>query len=162
MDYTDFEQTTEVDYPSERVRTVPVVLGATMPQPASVSNLPPAFNSQYLLGPNLLVAPVSEPGQRRRNVTLPATPGGWVDFETGQTLPSGQTIGLAAPLGHIPLLARAGAIIPATAYRNSTAAFRSDTLLVHYFPASTVPVSAFTVYEDDGRSAQSLKSLHLL
>ncbi|MBC8084356.1 MAG: hypothetical protein H7Z21_14225, partial [Hymenobacter sp.] len=33
-------------------------------------------NDQFLLGPNLLVAPVLQPGQRRRNVVLPA--GSWV------------------------------------------------------------------------------------
>jgi oligosaccharide 4-alpha-D-glucosyltransferase len=122
-------------------------------QSSTLSALP---GDQYLLGPSLLVAPVNQPGQRRRNVQLPATPGGWVDFETGQTLPGDQTVGLPAPLGHIPLLARAGAFVPLTAYRSSTAAFRPDTLLLRYFPAAAVPLSGFTVYEDDGHSAQAL------
>jgi oligosaccharide 4-alpha-D-glucosyltransferase len=124
------------------------------PQPAPAPG-PPA-NDQYLLGPSLLVAPVNQPGQRRRNVALPTTPGGWVDFETGQTLPSGQTVGLNAPVGHIPLLARAGAFVPMTTYRPSTATYRPDTLLMRYFPDAQVRTSAFTVYEDDGHSAQAL------
>jgi oligosaccharide 4-alpha-D-glucosyltransferase len=90
-------------------------------------------------------------------VALPATPGGWVDFETGQTLPGGQTVGLPAPLGHVPLLARAGGIVPMTAYQPSTAAYRPDTLVVRYFPDPNVSASAFTMYEDDGHSAQALK-----
>jgi len=122
--------------------------------PATAALVPPG--DQYLLGPNLLVAPVSQPGQRRRNVELPATPGGWVDFETGQTLPGGQTVGLPAPLGHLPLLARAGTFVPMTAYRPSTAAFRPDTLVARYFPDPQVTTSSFTVYEDDGHSAQAL------
>ncbi|MGI4972113.1 MAG: TIM-barrel domain-containing protein [Janthinobacterium lividum] len=114
-------------------------------------------NDQYLLGTSLLVAPINQPGQRRRNVQLPATPGGWVDFETGQTLPGdGRLVGLPAPLGHIPLLARAGALVPMTAYRASTATFRADTLLIRYFPDSQASTSAFTLYEDDGHSAQAL------
>ncbi|AMR26778.1 hypothetical protein A0257_06410 [Hymenobacter psoromatis] len=113
-------------------------------------------DDQYLLGPNLLVAPINQPGQRRRNVVLPPTPGGWVDFVSGQTLPSSRTVGLPAPLGHIPLLVRAGAFVPMTAYQRSTAAFRADTLQVRYFPDSAVPASFFTVYEDDGHSAQAL------
>ncbi len=116
----------------------------------------PPPGDQYLLGPNLLVAPINQSGQRRRNVELPATPGGWVDFATGQTLPGGRTVGLPAPLAHVPLLARAGALIPLTAYRASTAAFRPDTLVVRYFPDPAVPISAFTVYEDDGHSALAL------
>jgi oligosaccharide 4-alpha-D-glucosyltransferase len=124
--------------------------------PPTASPLAPA-NDQYLLGPNLLVAPINQPSQRRRNVHLPATPGGWVDFETGQTLPAdGQMVGLSAPLGHIPLLVRAGAFVPMTAYRASTAAFRADTLLVRYFPDLQTPTSTFSVYEDDGHSAQAL------
>jgi len=119
-----------------------------------LNSAPPG--DQYLLGPNLLVAPVNQPGQRRRNVVLPPTPGGWVDFESGQTLPGGQPVGLPAPLGHIPLLARAGAFVPMTAYRPSTAAFRPDTLQVRYFPDAAVPASLFTVYEDDGHSARAL------
>jgi oligosaccharide 4-alpha-D-glucosyltransferase len=116
----------------------------------------PPPSDQYLLGPNLLVAPINQPGQRRRNVALPATPGGWVDFESGQTLAGGQTVGLAAPLGHIPLLARAGAFVPLTAYRPSTAAYRPDTLTLRYFPDAQAQTSSFTLYEDDGHSAQAL------
>ena len=136
--------------PADRFSLVP----NAAPAPPATALPPPG--DQYLLGPNLLVAPVSQPGQRRRNVALPPTPGGWVDFETGQTLPGGQTVGLPAPLGHVPLLARAGAFVPMTAYRASTAQFRPDTLLVRYFPAAAVPTSLFTVYEDDGHSAQAL------
>ncbi|RZK62808.1 MAG: DUF5110 domain-containing protein, partial [Hymenobacter sp.] len=115
-------------------------------------------DDQYLLGPSLLVAPVGQPGQRRRNVVLPPTAGGWVDVETGQTLPSGQTVGLGAPLGRIPLLVRAGSFVPLTAYRSSTAGFRPDTLVVRYFPdlGPAGSSSSFTLYEDDGHSAQAL------
>ena len=123
--------------------------------PLTAASPPPG--DQYLLGPNLLVAPISQPGQRRRNVVLPATPGGWVDFETGQTLPGGQTVGLNAPLAHIPLLARAGSIIPTAPYVSSTSLYKSDTTLTfHYFPEPTVTHSAFSIYEDDGHSARAI------
>ncbi|MGI4761584.1 MAG: TIM-barrel domain-containing protein [Janthinobacterium lividum] len=163
IDYTEAislgEQHQAADATDQRARTVAVRLGAMTPPTSSSAVAEVLANSQYLLGPNLLVAPVNQPGQRRRNVALPATPGGWVDFETGQTLPSGQTVGLNAPLGHIPLLARAGAFVPMTAYRPSTAAYRPDTLAVRYFPDPKVPASAFTMYEDNGHSAQALKQL---
>ena len=123
--------------------------------PAPQAAAPPG--DQYLLGPSLLVAPVNQPGQRRRNVVLPATPGGWVDFESGQTLPSGQTVGLPAPLGSIPLLVRAGSIIPTAPYVNSTSRYKSDTTLAfHYFPDPATAHSTYSVYEDDGHSAQAI------
>ena len=163
MDYTDTslkKESQATDATDQRVRVVPVTLGAAMSSAATTAPVPEILlNSQYLLGPNLLVAPISQPGQRRRNVALSAVHGGWVDFETGQTLPGGQTVGLNAPLGHIPLLAPAGAIVPMTAYRSSTAAYRPDTLTVRYFPDFKVPESSFTMHEDDGRSAQSLRQL---
>ena len=112
------------------------------------------LNDQYLLGPNLLVAPVLHPSQRRRNIVLP--PGRWIDFHTGQTYAGGRTAGVAAPLAHTPLLVRAGAFLPMTAYRPSTAQYRPDTLLVRYYPDPTSFESEFTLYDDDGHSAQAL------
>ncbi|QKG56912.1 DUF5110 domain-containing protein [Hymenobacter sp. BRD128] len=164
MDFTDANPATKPPLPAEatdqHVPTIPVTLGSATPLAANNFSLSAVvLNSQYLLGSSLLVAPINQPSQRRRNVALPATVGGWVDFETGQTLPGGQTVGMSAPLGHIPLLVRAGAIIPMTAYHPSTAAYRPDTLAVRYFPDFKVPESTFTMYEDDGRSAQALKQL---
>ena len=111
-------------------------------------------NTQYLLGPNLLVAPVLQPGQRRRNVALP--PGSWIDYRNNHTYPGGRTVGMLAPLAQIPLLVRAGAFVPTTAYRPSTALYRPDTLLLRYYPDPRQADSEFTMYDDDGHSAQAL------
>jgi len=113
-----------------------------------------ASNDQYLLGPSLLVAPVLQPGQRRRNVVLPA--GSWVDFYSGQTLAGGRTVSVPAPLARTPLLVKAGAFVPMTNYRPSTARYLPDTLLLRYYPDPQVTESSFTMYDDDGHSAQAL------
>ena len=94
------------------------------------------------------------PSQRRRNVVLPR--GNWIDFYTNQTYAGGGTVGVPAPLAHTPLLVRAGALLPMTAYRPSTTLYRPDTLQVRYYPDPQTPESAFTLYEDDGHSAQAL------
>jgi hypothetical protein len=111
-------------------------------------------DDQYLLGPNLLAAPVLHPSQRRRNVLLPT--GNWVDFHSGQSYRGGRLAGVVAPLAHAPLLVRAGAFLPMTAYRPSTAFYRPDTLLLRYYPDPEHPESAFTLYDDDGHSARAL------
>lgn len=111
-------------------------------------------NDQYLLGPNLLVAPILQPSQRRRNVELPA--GSWIDFYTNQTYRGAQTVGIPAPLARTPLLVKAGSFVPMTPYQPSTALYRPDTLLVRYYPDPRVGESEFTMYEDDGHSAQAL------
>ncbi|WP_433894086.1 glycoside hydrolase family 31 protein [Streptomyces sp. CA-111067] len=64
----------------------------------------------FLLGDALLVAPVLEPGSRSRAVRLPR--GLWYDTVTGQPHRGPAQVLLDAPLGRIPVLARAGAVLP--------------------------------------------------
>jgi alpha-glucosidase len=69
----------------------------------------------FMLGDALLVAPVVTPGATTRGVYLPKGPGcpsAWFDFHTGQRYEAGQTHTVPAPLGTLPLFARAGAAIP--------------------------------------------------
>ncbi|GMV43709.1 MAG: hypothetical protein AMXMBFR64_54250 [Myxococcales bacterium] len=63
----------------------------------------------YLLGDDLLVAPVVERAQTERVVPLP--PGRWLDWWTGEAY-EGASVTLDAPLGTLPLLIREGALVP--------------------------------------------------
>lgn len=77
-----------------------------------------AHRYQYLLGPDLLVAPMVQPGTHRA-VYLPKIAGkkvaaeapAWIDYWTGATYAGGQTIEVNAPLARVPLFVRAGAIL---------------------------------------------------
>jgi len=62
-------------------------------------------DDQFLLGPDLLVAPVLHPGAVQRWVYLPlgAT---WVDTATGQEYPGGTDLRADAPLNRIPVYSR--------------------------------------------------------
>jgi alpha-D-xyloside xylohydrolase len=64
---------------------------------------------EYLLGPDLLVAPMHDPSGER-DVYLPA--GRWVDHWTGETHEGGRYLRVSAPLERIPLFVRHGALIP--------------------------------------------------
>ncbi|MFL5782315.1 MAG: TIM-barrel domain-containing protein [Thermoleophilaceae bacterium] len=81
-------------------------------------------DDEYMLGPDLLVAPVLEPGARRRKLYLPR--GRWVDLWRSaafrsrpgalrlarpRVLAGGRTVTVPAPLAQLPLFVRAGATI---------------------------------------------------
>lgn len=66
----------------------------------------------FMLGPDVLVAPVLEEGARERSVYLPAHAGGWYDWHDGKHYAGGAVATVAAPLGRLPLFLRAGALIP--------------------------------------------------
>ncbi|MYW13010.1 glycosyl hydrolase, partial [Streptomyces sp. SID2563] len=64
----------------------------------------------FLLGDALLVAPVLEPGVVRRAVRLP--PGRWYDTVSGAVYEGPGRVVVEAPLSRVPVLARAGAVVP--------------------------------------------------
>jgi alpha-D-xyloside xylohydrolase len=67
------------------------------------------IDDEYLLGPDLLVAPMFVP-RGRRNIYLPS--GGWYDFWTDQRFDGARWITYDAELERLPLFVRAGAVIP--------------------------------------------------
>jgi alpha-glucosidase (family GH31 glycosyl hydrolase) len=68
-------------------------------------------HDQWLLGPDLLAAPVTKPGERERRAWLP--PGRWIDWWHPERILDGDREHvLPAPLGEPPLLMRAGAVLP--------------------------------------------------
>ena len=67
----------------------------------------------YLFGDDLLVAPVIERGARTRTITFP--PGRWAPWGEGEVVEAsgaGTEVTVSAPLDHLPLYVRAGALVP--------------------------------------------------
>ena len=84
-----------------------------------------ARDDEFLFGPNLLAAPVLDEGALRRDVYLPA--GRWIDLwrsaryrqddggislERPRVLRGGRSVSMPAPLEELPLMARAGTLLP--------------------------------------------------
>jgi alpha-glucosidase (family GH31 glycosyl hydrolase) len=66
--------------------------------------------NEYLLGERILVAPVITQGATTRSLYLPK--GAWMDYWTGELLDGGRQVEVPAPLERIPILIRAGSVIP--------------------------------------------------
>ncbi len=62
---------------------------------------------QFMLGPNLLVAPVTEQGATSRSVYLPAS-ANWLEAWTWHAVEGGQQLQAEAPLERIPVYWRLG------------------------------------------------------
>ena len=65
----------------------------------------------YMFGPDMLVAPVMEPGVTQRRIYLPAGET-WKDAYTGQAYEGGQTVTVPAPIDVIPVMLRGGKDYP--------------------------------------------------
>ncbi len=83
------------------LRALPLIY----PDESRVQNV----DDQYLFGPDLLVAPMAQPGTARR-VTFPS--GRWVHLWSGTAHAGAQTGEIGAPLDEIPVFLREGALVP--------------------------------------------------
>jgi alpha-glucosidase len=106
----------------------------------------------FMVGPSMLVAPVVEPGARRKRVYLPRGPRAWVDFWSGRRHAAGNEIVVDAPLERMPLLVPEGAIVPLTDTVDFSRLHDEPSRQVRVFPAARSGASAFVLYEDDGIS----------
>ncbi len=134
-----------------------VASGAPVLQPLFVAypQDPAAWdeNQEMMLGPSLLAAPVTAPGERSRWAYLPSGPECWFDFHSGERLAPGARTQLAAPLERLPLVLPAGAILPLTDPAPGDAISTNDpTRCVLIAPGPSEGHSQFSLIEDDGIS----------
>jgi hypothetical protein len=90
----------------------------------------------FMLGDEVLLAPVVGPGSRQR-LQLPR--GLWTDLRTNIEYKGNQAIEIEAPPGQVPTLARNGAVLPLAA---------KDAMELHYFPSLG---GEFFLWESDKR-----------
>jgi alpha-glucosidase (family GH31 glycosyl hydrolase) len=105
------------------------------------------LDHQYLWGDDLLVAPVTREGATAWPVYLPR--GAWFDFWTSERHDGARGVTIPAPLDRLPLLVRAGAILPLGPVVQHTGERSLDEVTLQIYPDGT---SHFELYEDDGRT----------
>jgi alpha-glucosidase len=108
-------------------------------------------DDQYLFGPDLLVAPVLQPGQTARQVYLPE--GVWYDWHSGERHDGQAFLHVPTPMERIPVFARGGSVIPLWPEApDSTAGYHPEELELRVFIPSTDGVFESDLQEDDGLS----------
>lgn len=125
---------------------VPAVRGMFLEYPEDQYTYTDHVKYQYMLGKDILVAPVFKSENKRDSIYLPA--GGWFDFWDGKQYQGSTTLmNYSAPLDKLPLFVRAGAIIPMYQQMMYDAQKSADTLTLKVYPHG---FSSFEMYEDDG------------
>jgi len=103
------------------------------------------IGDEYMLGPSLLVAPVTDQGVTSRSVYLPSGTD-WYNYWTNERVHGGQTLTVAAPIDTIPLFIRAGSILPLGEPVESTND-RQRIATLRVYPGAD---GDFEIYSDDG------------
>lgn len=105
------------------------------------------IDDQFMLGEDLLVAPVMREGARGVTPYLPR--GEWFDFWTGHRFAGGTRVQVPVTIESLPIFARAGAFVFRSPVVQHTGELPGTALHVMVFPAAD---SAAVLYEDDGLS----------
>ena len=115
---------------------------------------------QYMLGSNLLVAPIykstaadDKGNDVRNNIYLPDSKEVWIDYFTGQQYQGGQVLNnFAAPLWKLPVFVKNGAIIPMWEENNTPEQIKKENRIVEFWPDGK---TSYTMFEDDGKFVEN-------
>lgn len=112
---------------------------------------------QFMIGENLLVAPVLSEKENSKKLYLPE--GRWLDWWTNKVYEGNQWIIVEVPQWRIPLFLKEGGIIPMQEEQNYVGEKKIEELEVRIFPGES---SAYVLYEDDGNSTGYKKGVFSL
>lgn len=113
------------------------------------------IDDEFLLGPDLLVAPVLDQGATERSVYLPA--GHWYDYWTGVRIAGPKRIDVPVTMASIPMFVRAGAFVFQQPVVQHTGEMPGQPLEVTLFAG--VPTERF-LYEDEGNGFGYRRGVH--
>ncbi len=134
---------------------VPAVRGLVLEYPDDPVTLGSLTQYEYLLGKDVLVAPVYKSEAKRDSIYFPS--GTWIDYWDGTEYQGKQWISnYPAPLDKLPLFIRKGAIIPMYQQMDYDWEHPTDTLTLDIYPSGK---SEYEMYEDDGLTREHRKGV---
>ena len=137
----------------EAVDGKPMIRAMFLEDEANDFTMSAATRYQYMYGPYFLIAPIyqetamdAQGNDIRNNIYLPE--GIWYDWFTGEKYEGGRIINnFDAPLWKLPVLVKAGAIIPMTTPNNNVKELDKALRIYDLYPHGK---TAFVEYDDDG------------
>jgi len=114
----------------------------------------------YFWGDAFLVHPITSPGLKEVTMTLPKGVwfNYWNDNKHSNHSENSIQITLPAPLEQMPVLVKAGAFVPMAKNMQNTAEYNNAELNVHYYHDASVTQAHYAMFDDDGKSADSIAS----
>lgn len=106
------------------------------------------LSDQFLIGDNVLIAPIMRPDTYHRVVYLPE--GDWVDYWTDDSFQGGIHILVEADLETLPIFIKKGSMIAHGAIKHSTMASETN-MEIHLYPNEKGEMT-YTLYDDDGET----------
>ncbi|UOR11004.1 glycoside hydrolase family 31 protein [Halobacillus amylolyticus] len=136
--YTLFKEASETG--------VPVMRPLLMESPYDSNTY--KLSDQFLIGENVIIAPILKPDTRHRVVYLPE--GDWYDYWNDHKYRGGNHVLVEADLDTLPIFIKAGAVLSEGEVKQSTAV-ADEKMTIHVYPVEEGQ-SAYTFYDDDGET----------
>lgn len=102
-------------------------------------------NDEFMVGSQMLVAPILEQGKTKRMVYLPE--GEWYDYWTRENLTGPQWLIREAPLDTCPIYVKAGSVLPMMTDQDYIGQKDEDILILDVFPGQ----GEYHHYQDNGQ-----------
>ncbi|RSK46911.1 glycoside hydrolase family 31 protein [Bacillus canaveralius] len=106
------------------------------------------LSDQFMVGDNVIVAPIMQPGIEHRAVYLPE--GQWIDYWTGEEWAGEQHHLIKAELDVLPVFIKKGSLVVHGELKQTTE-MKDEKLTVHLYYGDCTDYS-FKLYQDDGIS----------
>ena len=114
--------------------------------------------SQYLLGPSMLIAPITNAAEANKGMnglaakTLWIPPGIWYDYFSGEILLGPQVTTVKKNCNEMPIYIKGWAIIPMQNYCDYTDQKPLDDMTIEFYQGALNTYTSFDLYEDDGNT----------
>ncbi len=113
------------------------------------------IKDSYFWGDAFFISPITRPNETSHKMRLPE--GEWFDFWSDTQYVGGKNINVPVTLKTLPVMVKAGSFIPMIDSINNASEYSTGNLIMHYYADKSVLKSDYSLFEDDGKNANTLQ-----